>query len=81
MGRTDTRSWHGNGPVNSTPNQANGAPQRFGSWLDYFLVRTIFFTACVVAGYHFCPFGLQAWSAALLGAGFALAVINLAENS
>jgi uncharacterized protein YacL len=75
MGRIDTRSGNGKGSANSFPNHVNGTPQRFSNWLDYLLVRSIFFAACVVAGYHFCPFGLQAWSAALLGAGFALAVI------
>jgi uncharacterized protein YacL len=37
-------------------------------------VRLIFGAACVVAGYHFRPFGLQAWSAALVGLAFALSV-------
>jgi uncharacterized protein YacL len=34
----------------------------------------VFGAACVVAGYHFRPFGLQSWSAAALGGVFALAV-------
>jgi uncharacterized protein YacL len=34
----------------------------------------IFGAACVIAGYHFRPFGLESGSAAALGGGFALAV-------
>jgi uncharacterized protein YacL len=34
----------------------------------------IFGVACVIAGYHFRPFGLQAWTAAVVGGLFALAV-------
>jgi uncharacterized protein YacL len=41
---------------------------------DHFLVRLVFGTACAAAGYHFRPFGMQSWSAAILGGGFALAV-------
>jgi uncharacterized protein YacL len=74
MGRIHTRYRHGKGSAQSEPDHFDEAPVRFGSWLDYLLVRTIFGSACIIAGYHFRPFGLQSWSAAILGGVFALAV-------
>src|SRR5580658_84181 len=46
----------------------------FGTWWDQFLVRSIFAAACIAAGYHFHPFGLSPWAAALVGLLFSLAV-------
>jgi len=75
MGRTHTRSGQPAAPPHSDPDYVNGGPPlRFGSGWDHFLVRTVFGAACVIAGYHFRPFGLQSWSAALVGLMFALAV-------
>jgi uncharacterized protein YacL len=72
---THTRPGRGKIPVPSDPDyQRGGAPLPFGNWWDHFIVRSIFAGACVVAGYHFRPFGLESWSAALVGLGFALAV-------
>jgi uncharacterized protein YacL len=61
-------------PHSDADHLSGGAPPHFGSPWDHFLVRLIFGAACVVAGYHFRPFGLQAWSAALVGLAFALSV-------
>jgi uncharacterized protein YacL len=74
MGRNHTRSVQATGSAHAEPDQLNRQPPPFGGWWDHFLARAIFGAACVVAGYHFRPFGLQSWSAATLGAGFALAV-------
>jgi uncharacterized protein YacL len=81
MGRTHTRSGQGTGFSHSDPDNLNtGQPFHFGSRWDRFLVRLIFGAACVIAGYHFTPFGLQPWSAALLGLVFALAVFIFEER-
>jgi len=74
MASTHTRTGQGAGPVRSESDRLNGPPLRFGSRWDHFLVRAIFGAACVIAGYHFRPFGLQSWSAASLGGLFSLAV-------
>jgi uncharacterized protein YacL len=50
------------------------ADRQFGTWWDQFMVRAIFAIACVAAGYHFHPFGLSAWAAAIVGLLFSLAV-------
>jgi uncharacterized protein YacL len=47
---------------------------RFGSWWDQLVVRLVFATACIAAGYHFHPFGLTQIAAAILGLLFSLAV-------
>jgi uncharacterized protein YacL len=47
---------------------------RFGSWWDQFVVRAVFGTACVAAGYHFHPFGLSKPTAALVGLLFSVSV-------
>ena len=47
---------------------------RFGTWWDRMVVRLVFSSACVAAGYHFHPFGLSPWVAALVGLSFSLAV-------
>ena len=65
--RIHTRTGQGTGSAHSESNHVNQSPLRFGSWWDHFLVRMIFGAACVVAGYHFRPFGLNPWSAATLG--------------
>jgi uncharacterized protein YacL len=57
-----------------TDSGLSGATLRFGSWWDHFLVRLVFSAVCVVSGYHFRPFGLEAWSAAALGGIFSAAV-------
>jgi uncharacterized protein YacL len=75
MARIHTGSGQGSTTsAHSESNHLNGSPLRFGSRWDHFLVRMIFGAACVVAGYHFRPFGLQPWTAAVLGGAFALAV-------
>lgn len=74
MVRNHSRTGQGTGPAHSDSEQLSGASLRFGSRWDYFLVRLIFGAACILAAYHFRPFGLQSWSAAGLGAGFSLAV-------
>ena len=47
---------------------------RFGSWWDQLVVRAVFGTACVAAGYHFHPFGLSRPVAALVGLLFSVSV-------
>jgi uncharacterized protein YacL len=47
---------------------------RFGSWWDQLVVRAVFGTACVAAGYHFHPFGLSKPTAALVGLLFSVSV-------
>jgi uncharacterized protein YacL len=74
MPRTYTRSGQGRGSAHSQSDPLIETPSRFGNWLDYLLVRTVFGGACVIAGYHFRPFGLSSWAAAILGAVFAVAV-------
>src|SRR5579883_661285 len=46
----------------------------FGSWWDQFVVRFVFGAACVAAGYHFHPFGLNRPVAALIGLIFSVSV-------
>ncbi len=46
----------------------------FGSWWDQLVVRAVFGTACVAAGYHFHPFGLSRPTAALVGLLFSVSV-------
>src|SRR5580765_1861468 len=74
MGHTHTRSGQSTSSARSEQDNPGGTTLRFGSWWDHFLVRIVFGTACVIAGYHFQPFGLASWSAGLVGAGFALVV-------
>lgn len=47
---------------------------RFGSWWDQLVVRLVFATACVAAGYHFHPFGLSRPIAAVVGLAFSISV-------
>lgn len=47
---------------------------RFGSWWDELVVRLVFATACVAAGYHFHPFGLSRPAAAAVGLLFSVSV-------
>jgi len=47
---------------------------QFGSWWDHLVVRAVFGTACVAAGYHFHPFGLSQPAAALVGLLFSVGV-------
>ena len=47
---------------------------RFGSWWDQLVVRLVFATACVAAGYHFHPFGLSRPAAAIVGLLFSVSV-------
>jgi len=47
---------------------------RFGSWWDQLVVRLVFATACVAAGYHFHPFGLSRPGAAVVGLLFSISV-------
>ena len=46
----------------------------FGSWWDQLVVRLVFCSACVAAGYHFHPFGLTRIVAAVVGLLFSIAV-------
>jgi uncharacterized protein YacL len=48
--------------------------QEFGSWWDHLLVRLIFSVACVAAGYHFHPFGLDKYVDAGIGLAFSISV-------
>jgi uncharacterized protein YacL len=57
------------------PAPPNAPPVQFGTWWDHLLVRLIFATACVAAGYHFKPFGLSRLASALVGFAFALSVL------
>ena len=47
---------------------------RFGSWWDQLVVRLVFATACIAAGYHFHPFGLSRPTAAVVGLIFSISV-------
>src|SRR5438132_3182089 len=47
---------------------------RFGSWCDQLVVRLVFATACIAAGYHFHPFGLSRPVAAVVGLLFSISV-------
>src|ERR1700730_122058 len=47
---------------------------RFGSWWDELVVRLVFATACVAAGYHFHPFGLSRPVASMVGLLFSVSV-------
>jgi uncharacterized protein YacL len=46
----------------------------FGSWWDQLVVRLVFATACIAAGYHFHPFGLSRPIAAIVGLVFSISV-------
>jgi uncharacterized protein YacL len=48
--------------------------KRFGSWWDQLLIRVVFSSACIAAGYHFHPFGLTSAGAAATGLLFSVAV-------
>lgn len=79
MARTYTRPALRTSPAESSslPLRAappSPAPVKFGTWWDHLLVRLIFASACIAAGYHFHPFGLPRWGSALVGLGFALSV-------
>ena len=56
------------------PAAQNHVPGEFGNWWDHLLVRTIFSSACVAAGYHFHPFGLSNLVAAGVGFAFSISV-------
>src|SRR5690348_3641219 len=47
---------------------------RFGSWWDQLVIRLVFATACIAAGYHFHPFGLSRPVAAIVGLIFSISV-------
>jgi len=47
---------------------------RFGTWWDQLILRLVFATACVAAGYHFHPFGLSRLAAAIVGLVFSISV-------
>jgi uncharacterized protein YacL len=72
MSNSYTRSGKKPGVLHSD-SEPRGDSQ-FGTWWDQFLVRSIFAVACVSAGYHFHPFGLSPWAAAVVGLLFSLAV-------
>ncbi len=74
MARTYFRAAQRTTASHSDPDYPSGPPPRFGNGWDHFLVRLVFASACIVAGYHFEPFGLNRWAAALVGLLFALGV-------
>jgi len=47
---------------------------RFGSWWDQLVVRLVFASACIAAGYYFHPFGLNRPAAAVVGLLFSISV-------
>lgn len=47
---------------------------RFGTWWDQLILKLVFATACVAAGYHFHPFGLSRFAAAIVGLLFSVSV-------
>ncbi len=47
----------------------------FGSVWDLILIRAVFTIICIIAGWHFHPFGLTPFLGALVGLGFAVIVI------
>ena len=53
---------------------AHGEDVRFGTWWDQLVLRLVFATACISAGYHFHPFGLSRTGAALVGLVFSISV-------
>src|ERR1700676_2543487 len=46
----------------------------FGTWWDQLILKLVFATACVAAGYHFHPFGLSRLVAAIVGLLFSVSV-------
>jgi uncharacterized protein YacL len=79
MPRTHTRSKPLESPttlpkVSLRAASPNPEPSGFGNRWDRLLVRVIFCAACVAAGYHFHPFGLEPWVAAGVGLAFSLSV-------
>ena len=46
----------------------------FGTWWDQLILKLVFATACVAAGYHFHPFGLSRLAAAIVGLLFSVSV-------
>jgi uncharacterized protein YacL len=81
MSRTSTRSkaitdvGPAQGPSARRIHPAGLARGGFASVWDLVLIRTIFTIICVVAGWHFHPFGLTSLFGALVGLGFAVLVI------
>jgi len=81
MARPLTRPGRAGGSGRSEPGSPKSidltspADTRLGSWWDVVLVRGIFAAVCVVACYHFRPFGLNARNAAIVGLAFSIAVI------
>jgi uncharacterized protein YacL len=63
-----------NSPKLTTEFNGRRKDVRFGSWWDQLVVRAVFGTACVAAGYHFHPFGLSRPTAALVGLLFSVSV-------
>jgi uncharacterized protein YacL len=74
MNRNYTRSGQRNSSARIEQNRSILLSDRLGGVWDHFLVRLVFGTTCAIAGYHFRPFGMQSWSAAILGGCFALVV-------
>ncbi len=81
MARTSTRPVRASGsgagdPLSRKPPDLSPLlNSHMGTWWDLLLVRGIFVAVCVAACYHFRPFSLSARNAALVGLGFAIAVI------
>jgi uncharacterized protein YacL len=81
MARTPTRPGRFGGPNRAelpglkTVDLTKLDHPRIGSWLDRLTVRVVFALVCVAASWHFQPFGLPEWAAAVAGLAFAGAVM------
>jgi len=81
MVRTPTRQGRFGGPSRAelpelkTVDLAKLDHPGIGSWLDRLTVRLVFALVCVAASWHFQPFGLPEWAAAVAGLAFAGAVM------
>src|SRR5579863_4454891 len=82
MPRSYARIGHGPEVPVSESNRSKATPEfngyrkdvRFGTWWDQLVLRLVFATACIAAGYHFHPFGLSRPAAAIVGLLFSVSV-------
>src|SRR5579863_5392455 len=82
MPRSYARIGHGPEVPVSESNRSKATPEfngyrkdvRFGTWWDQLVLRLVFATACIAAGYHFHPFGLSRFAAAIVGLAFSVSV-------
>ena len=81
MARTPTRQGRFVGPSRADLPELKTADLNkldhpgIGSWVDRLTVRLVFTVVCVAASWHFQPFGLPEWAAAVVGLAFAGAVM------